>query len=81
MNEYIKSILKDLNDDNLHTKVGDVLGTITGNQVSSNQTQLMFAFYNRIFKDKPEYTQSCSACRLRVYNRLTHWHKENIKEE
>jgi hypothetical protein len=76
MNPFIKEFFKDLTDDNLHDKVGELLDGIKGNKVSSIQTDIMFSLYNRIFKEK-EHTKSCSSCRGRVYNRLKDWYNTN----
>jgi hypothetical protein len=78
MNPYILEKTKDLSDDNILEKVGELLGTINANYVDSNQTTLMFIYHNRIFKDNQEHTKGCAACRGRVYNRLKDWYNKNI---
>ena len=79
MNQIVIDFFKDLTDDNLHDKVGELLDGIKGNKVSSIQTDIMFALHNRIFREK-EHTKSCGSCRGRVYNRLKEWHKNNLTE-
>lgn len=70
MNAVVEAFLKDLTNDNLKEKVGELLDSIKGNYVDNNQCQLMFILHNRIYPDNKEYTQSCPPCRERVWKRL-----------
>jgi hypothetical protein len=41
--------------------------------INSEQCSRMFNLNNAIFPDLKEWTQSCGACRERVYNRLVQY--------
>lgn len=78
MKQEFYNFFIDLNDDNIHRKVGELLDGIKGNYVTALQTEIMFGVHNRLFPNTKEHTKSCTACRGRVYNRLTEWYKNNL---
>lgn len=74
MTPYFYEKTKDLTDDNIRAKVQELITEIGDtNFTNANQTDLMFAYHNRLFKDTQEHTKGCGACRLRVYNRLVQY--------
>jgi hypothetical protein len=81
MNPYIYEKTVDLNDDNIIQKVGELLNEINPSFVSSIQTELMFIYHNRLFKNLQEHTKGCSSCRGRVYNRLKDYYDKNINPQ
>lgn len=81
MNPYIKEQLKDLTDDNIQQKLGELISSIKSNYADNNQTELLFIYHNRLFPNQQEHTKSCSSCRERVYNRLKEYNNKNINQE
>lgn len=80
MNPIVQEKLRDLTDENIHRKVGELLDEI-GNHLSSIQVDLMFIYHNRLFKNTQEHTKSCATCRGRVYNRLKDYYDKNINPQ
>jgi hypothetical protein len=81
MTPYTQERLKDLTDDNLLTKVDDLIKEIgTTNFVNNNQSELMFILYNRIYPENPEHTRSCGSCREKVYRKLNDYLKTNKQD-
>lgn len=76
MNPYILEKTKDLNNDNIHQKVGELLAEVT-NHLSTLQVDLLFIYHNTIFPKQTEHTKSCAACRGRVFNRVKEWYDKN----
>jgi len=81
MNPTIQAALKDLTNDNLYEKVGNLLASITGNYTDNNQTALLFIYHNKIYPTQQEHTQGCGACRGRVYNRVKDWYTKNTSNK
>jgi hypothetical protein len=78
MTKQILELTKDLNDDNITERIQTLIDEIgTTNYTNSIQTGLMFIYHNRLYPNKMERTQSCSSCRLRVYNKLVEYLKTN----
>lgn len=81
MNPYIYEKTRDLNDENIIQKVGELLTEINPSYLNSNQVDLMFIYHNKIFSKQQEHTKGCASCRGRVYNRLKTYYDENISEQ
>jgi hypothetical protein len=81
MNPYIYDRTKDLNDDNIIQKVGELLSEINTSYLSSLQIDLMFIYHNRLFKNQQEHTKGCASCRGRVYNKLKDYYDKNINPQ
>lgn len=81
MTPQLLAMTKDLSNDNIRERVQSLIDEIgTTNYTNSLQTGLMFIYHNRLYPEKMEHTQSCSSCRLRVYNKLVAYLKTNIEE-
>jgi hypothetical protein len=78
MHPYLVEKLRDLTDDNLSQKIQDLITEIGDTNYTNNvQTDLMFTLHNRAYPDSKESSKGCGACRLRVYNRLIEYLKND----
>lgn len=81
MTPYTMEKLRDLTDDNLLSKVDELIQEIgTTNYVNNNQSELMFILYNRIYNENPEHNRSCGTCREKVYAKLNEYLKTNKQD-
>jgi hypothetical protein len=78
MTPQLLELTKDLTQDNITERIQALIDEIgTTNYTNSIQTGLMFIYHNKLYPNKMEHTQSCSSCRLRVYNKLCEYLKTN----
>ena len=81
MTPYTQEKLKDLTDDNLLSKIDDLIKEIgTTNFVNNNQSELMFILYNRIYPENQEHNRSCGTCKEKVYRKLNDYLKTNNQD-
>jgi hypothetical protein len=64
----------------LFEEVDELLQGLVGRENHNHNAETigkLFRLHNKVYLDKPEYSQSCGGCRQRVYNRLKTWWSEN----
>jgi len=78
MHPYLVEKLRDLTNDNLKQKIQDLIDEIGDTNYTNNvQTDLMFIYHNKAYPLAKESSKGCGACRLRVYNRLLEYLKND----
>ena len=73
LNWFKKRKTKDME---LFDEVDELLQTLVGREGHNHNAETigrLFRLHNRVYLDRPEYSQSCNGCRVRVYNRLKSW--------
>ena len=61
----------------LFEEIDELMQSLVGRENHNHQSDViakLFRLHNKVYLDKPEYSQSCGGCRERVYKRLkTFW--------
>lgn len=78
--DWFRKIKEKKMEKELFEQVDDLMQDLVGRENHNHKSDViskLFRLHNRVFLDKPEYSQSCGGCRQRVYNRLKTWWIEN----
>jgi hypothetical protein len=78
--EWFKKIKEQKMEKELFNQIDELMQDLVGRENHNHKSDViakLFRLHNKVFLDRPEYSQSCSGCRQRVYNRLKTWWIEN----
>ncbi len=78
--EWFKKRKEHKMEKELFEEVDDLLQTLVGKEGHNHNADVigrLFRLHNKAFINNAEYSQSCSGCRQRVYNRLKSWWLDN----